>query len=199
MPIRSTTAPGHLGPTRRDHRPSGTSGPLLRRHRRSELGYTGRVTTTAPPTGTAEPDGSGASLRRPGPLRWLWYALGGGLPQRFSPWVLHDTSTRTWALRHVLRSFVQLSVPIGLVLAFVPGAFWIRAMAALGGVLLALFFSLAYMTETTESRVKRAGYLAGTAQAARDAKASERERLESGRRREAAARRAARYRARQGG
>lgn len=198
MPTASGAAPGHVGPTRRDHRPAGTSGTLLRRRRRSELGYTGRVTATAPPTGTAEPGGSGGSLRRPGPLRWLWYALGGGLPRRFSPWVLHDTSTRTWALRHVLRSFVQLAVPIGLVLAFVPGAFWIRGMAALGGVLLALFFSLAYMTETTESRVKRAGYPAGAAQAARDTNARERELLESGRRQEAAARRAARYRARRG-
>ena len=162
------------------------------------LGYTGGVTASAPPTTSAGPDGPRGALRRPGPLPWFWYALGGGLPRRFSPWVLHDTSTRTWALRHVLRSFVQLAVPIALVLAFVPGAFWIRGMAALGGVLLALFFSLAYMTETTENRVKRAGYPAGTAQAARDEKARERELLEGERRREAAARRAARYRARQG-
>ena len=112
--------------------------------------------------------------------------------------MLHDTSTRTWALRHVLRSFVQLAVPIALVLVLVPGPFWIRGMAALGGILLALFFSIAYMTETTESRVKRAGYPAGTAQATRDKQARERELLDGERRREAAARRAARYRARQG-
>jgi hypothetical protein len=135
---------------------------------------------------------------RPGPLRWIWYALGGGLPHRFSPWVLHDTTTRTWALRHVLRAGVQLAVPIALVLLLVPGAFWIRGMAALGGLLLALFFSVAYMTETTESRVKRAGYPAGTAQAARDRSAAEREVHERERRQAAAARRAARYRARQG-
>jgi hypothetical protein len=153
------------------------------------------VTATAQPSSPAAADGE---LRRPGPLRWLWYALGGGLPRRFSPWVLHDTSTRTWALRHVLRSFVQLAVPIALVLVLVPGPFWIRGMAALGGILLALFFSLAYMTETTESRVKRAGYPAGSAQAARDEKARDRERLEGAQRREAAARRAERYRARQG-
>jgi hypothetical protein len=135
---------------------------------------------------------------RPGPLRWFWYALGGGLPHRFSPWVLHDTTTRTWALRHLLRAAVQLAVPIVLVLIFVPGAFWIRGMAALGGILLALFFSTAYMTETTENRVKRAGYPAGTAQRARDRSAAEREVHERDRRQAAAARRAARYRARQG-
>jgi hypothetical protein len=135
---------------------------------------------------------------RPGALRWLWYAMGGGLPARFSPWVLHDTSTRTWALRHVLRSFVQLAIPIALVLILVPGPFWIRGMAALGGVFLALFFSLAYMTETTENRVKRAGYPAGTAHAARDRAARDRATRESERRRAAALRRGARYRERRG-
>jgi hypothetical protein len=135
---------------------------------------------------------------RPGVLRWFWYALGGGLPARFSPWVLHDTTTRTWALRHMLRAFVQLAVPIGLVLLLVPGEFWIRAMAAVGGILLGLFFSVAYMPETTENRVKRAGYPAGTAHAARERSARLRETEESERRRAAAARRAARYRTRQG-
>ncbi|TQN42700.1 hypothetical protein FHU33_2107 [Blastococcus colisei] len=135
---------------------------------------------------------------RPGPLRWFWYAMGGALPARFSPWVLHDTTTRTWALRHVARSMAQLALPIALVLVLVPGEFWIRGMAALGGVLLGLFFSLAYMPETTENRVKRAGYPAGTATAARNRAAQEREARESERRRAASARRAARYRARQG-
>ena len=135
---------------------------------------------------------------RPGALRWIWYAMGGGLPHRYSPWVLHDTSTRTWVLRHLLRSAVQLAVPIALVLVFVPGAFWIRGMAALGGVLLALFFSVAYMTETIESRVKKAGYPAGTAEATRDRAAALRDVHDRERRHAAAARRAARYRQRQG-
>ena len=147
--------------------------------------------------GTGHRDRSGGRMRRPDPIRWLWYALGGGLPARFGPWVLHDTTTRTWALRHVLRSMVQLSVPIALVLLLVPGEFWIRGMAALGGILLGLFFSLAYMPETTESRVKRAGYPAGTATATRDRLGQERQAAESVRRREAAVRRGARYRARQ--
>ena len=147
---------------------------------------------------TATPVQDGGTPRRPDPARWFWYALGGRLPARFSPWVLHDTTTRTWALRHVLRSFVQLAVPIGLVLLFVPGEFWIRGMAALGGIFLGLFFSLAYMPETTENRVKRAGYPAGTAQTERDRLTRLREAGETRRRRDASARRAARYRERQG-
>jgi uncharacterized metal-binding protein len=137
-------------------------------------------------------------LQRPGPLRWLWYAFGGGLPRRFSPWVLHDTSTSTWLLRHVARALVQLAVPIALVLLLVPGEFWIRGMAALGGVILAMIYSISYSTEFSENRAVKAGYPVGSAQAARDSNAREREVLESGRRQEAAARRAARYRARQG-
>jgi hypothetical protein len=137
-------------------------------------------------------------VQRPGVLTWVWYALGGRIPARFSPWVLHDTTTRTWAVRHLIRSGVQLAIPIGLVLLLVPGDFWIRGMAALGGILLGLFFSLAYMPETTENRVKRAGYPAGTAQATRDRLAQAREVDASRRRRDASARRATRYRERQG-
>jgi Family of unknown function (DUF5313) len=147
--------------------------------------------TPRPPRGTPTPE-------RPGVLRWLHYALGGRLPDRFGPWVLHDTTTRTWALRHVARAVVQMAVPIALVLLLVPGPFWIRGMAALGGLALGLIFSVAYITETTENRVMRAGYPVGTAQAGRDRAAAAREAHEARRRRERAAARAARYRARRG-
>ncbi|MCW2695804.1 MAG: uncharacterized protein JWR62_889, partial [Modestobacter sp.] len=90
----------------------------------------------------------GGQLHRPGPLRWFWYALGGSLPERHRSWVLHDTTTASWGYRHVLRATVQMAIPIVLVLLLVPGPFWIRGMAALGGLLLGLIFSIAYMTET---------------------------------------------------
>jgi hypothetical protein len=102
-------------------------------------------------------------------------------------------------LRHIARALAQLAVPIALVLLLVPGEFWIRGMAALGGVFLGLFFSLAYMPETVEHRAVRAGYPPGTATAARARAAHGREAAESIRRREAAVRRAARHRARWGG
>jgi hypothetical protein len=160
------------------------------------VGYTGGVTVPVSSDlspATAAPE----SRRRPGPLRWLWYAVGGGLPRRFSPWVLYDISTGTWFLRHVARTLVQLAVPIALVLLLMPGAFWIRGMAAIGGVILAFIYSIAYMTEFMENRAVKAGYPVGAGQAARDANAREREAHESIRRRAAAARRAERYRARQ--
>ena len=120
--------------------------------------------------------------------------MGGGLPARHRTWVLFDTTTRTWVLRHVARTLVQLAVPVVLVLILVPGPFWIRGLAALGGLILGLAFSIAYMPEATENRVKKAGYPAGTAQAARDRSALERDTRDSERRRAAAAKRAARYR-----
>lgn len=136
--------------------------------------------------------------QHPGPHRWLWYALGGRLPDRYRDWVLHDTTTGTWVFRHLARMLVQLTVPLVLVLVLVPGPFWIRGMAALGGVLLAMFFSLAYMPETTENRIVRAGYPAGTATAHRERSALLRARQESERKRAAAAKRAARHRDRSG-
>lgn len=135
---------------------------------------------------------------RPGVLRWLWYAMGGGLPERHSSWVLHDTTTASWGYRHVLRAGVQMAVPIALVLLLVPGPFWIRGMTALGGLLLGLIFSFAYMTETTENRVKKAGYPVGTAQTVRDRAQAGRDAEQTARRRAAADKRAARYRERQG-
>jgi hypothetical protein len=135
---------------------------------------------------------------RPALHRWLWYALGGGLPARNRGWVLHDTTTATWWLRHVVRSLVQVAVPIVLVMTLLPAAWGLRAAAAGGGVALALFYSLAYMPETTENRVVKAGYPAGTATALRERAAHGRQQRESERKRVAATKRAARYRERSG-
>ncbi|MCZ2828477.1 DUF5313 family protein [Modestobacter sp. VKM Ac-2986] len=140
----------------------------------------------------------GTQLHRPGPVRWLGYAMGAGLPERHRAWVLHDTTAATWGQRHLARALVQMSVPVALVLVLVPGPFWIRGMTALGGLLLGLIFSFAYITETTEHRVKKAGFPPGTAQAVRDQAAVGRTAAESERRRAAAEKRAARYRQRQG-
>ena len=90
---------------------------------------------------------------RPAPHRWLWYALGGRLPARHRGWVLFDTTTRTWGLRHVARMLVQMSIPIALILILLPASLALRAAVAGGGIALGLLYSLAYMPETTENRV----------------------------------------------
>jgi hypothetical protein len=135
---------------------------------------------------------------RPAAHHWVWYALGGGLPARHHGWVLHDTTTGTWWLRHLARVLVQVAVPIVLVMALMPAGWGVRAAAAGGGLALALFYSLAYMPETTENRVVKAGYPAGTATALREQAGLGRAQRESERKRAAAAKRAARYRERAG-
>jgi hypothetical protein len=114
---------------------------------------------------------------RPTPLQWIWYALGGGLPRRLSPWVLADTTGHTWVWRHMARALVQLSPLLLICLLVVPVPLAYRVSAAAGGVVLGMLFSLAYMTETTEHRVTKAGYPPGTAGRVR-AERVERERVE---------------------
>src|SRR4051812_9703632 len=142
--------------------------------------------------------GSAGRPVRPAPHRWIWYALGGGLPERHRAWVLHDTTTGTWWLRHVARSLVQVAVPIALVMVLLPAGWGLRAAAAGGGLALALFYSLPYMPETTENRVVKAGYPAGTATAHRERAGLARQQRETARKRAAGAKRAARSRQRTG-
>ncbi len=147
---------------------------------------------------TEEPGTPAEPIVRPAPHRWIWYAFGGGLPERNRGWVLHDTTTRTWWLRHVLRMLVQLAVPIALLLVFLPGPWGLRLACAGGGLALALFYSVAYMPEAVENRVVKAGYPVGTATRHRDEGGLVRQQRESERKRAAAAKRAARYRERMG-
>ena len=137
-------------------------------------------------------------LQRPGVLRWLVYALGGGLPARHRTWVLHDTTTDTWWVRHVARTLVQMSIPIALIMVLLPASWQLRAAVAGAGIVLGFIYSLAYMPETTENRVVKAGYPAGTATAVREEYSKQRQVEQSQRRRAAEAERAARYRDRQG-
>ena len=117
------------------------------------------------------------SAQRPNPVQWIWYALGGGLPRRLSPWVLADTTGRTWILRHLLRAVVQLSPVLALCVLAVPVPLAYRLSAVVGGLFLGLMFSIAFMTETIEHRVAKAGYPPGTAARLR-AERAERERIE---------------------
>ncbi len=114
---------------------------------------------------------------RPNPAQWLWYALGGGLPRRLSPWVLADTTGRTWVWRHLARALVQMTPLVVLCLLVPPVALSYRLSAAVGGLLIGLLFSMAFMTETNEHRVVKAGYPPGTSGRVREERA-ERDRLE---------------------
>jgi Family of unknown function (DUF5313) len=108
-------------------------------------------------------------VRRPNPARWVAYAFGAGLPAAHREWVLHDTTARTWQLRHLARTAVQLA-PFAIALyVFIPGEPWVRGMSVLAGLALGFFYSAAYMYETVEHRAVKAGYPRGTAAATRAA------------------------------
>ncbi|SFP19372.1 hypothetical protein SAMN05660464_2425 [Geodermatophilus dictyosporus] len=110
------------------------------------------------------------AVARPNPWQWLRYAFGGRLPRRLSAWVLADTTGPGWARRHLSRSVVQL-MPLVVLCMFVPVGTAYRLTAALGGLLVGLMYSLALMVETTEHRVAKAGYPAGTAARLREERA----------------------------
>jgi len=113
-------------------------------------------------------EGTAGSVERPGPVRWLWYAVGGRLPARYREWVLHDLTGRTWGLRHFARALVQVAPFVVALLLLVPGPLTVRVAAVTAGLLLGLLYSGAYMYEIVEHRVAQAGYPVGTAQQVRD-------------------------------
>lgn len=119
--------------------------------------------------------GEGASgarrgvLARPGVLLLLWYAVGGGLPDPYRAWVLHDVSCDHWVLRHFLRAFVQISLIAPLLYIVVPGPVWVRACSVLLGVLVGMQYSLWFLDGSVERRARRAGYSPQAVQAARRA------------------------------
>lgn len=125
-----------------------------------------------------------ATPHRPGVLRWLGYAFGAGLPPRYRAWVLHDTTCATWLVRHLFRSALMISVPVGAVVVFLPAPLGLRVLTAFTAGACALMFMLVHTIETTERRVVKAGYVGGAAEAMRSRRGMEAQRVSSARRRE---------------
>ena len=100
------------------------------------------------------------TLKRPNPLQWIWYAFGGGLPEDRREWVLHDLTAKTRALRHLVRSMLLISPLVGFWL-FVPASLGLRLALVLMGLIVGLFYSFAYMDESAEHRLAKAGYPRG--------------------------------------
>ncbi|WP_068279549.1 DUF5313 family protein [Aldersonia kunmingensis] len=94
---------------------------------------------------------------RPTPWQWIGYAFGRSLPATMRAWVARDLTGRNRVVRHLLRSLAPF-VPI--FVAFVvllPGALWLRGATMLLGVLLALFYSAAYMNQNRAKRLYQHG------------------------------------------
>jgi uncharacterized protein DUF5313 len=100
-------------------------------------------------------------VKRPNPVRWAWYALGGRLPETYREWVLHDLTARTWLWRHAARSSVLLA-PLCLVWLLLPGPLWIRLLMVALAVIVGYFYSFVYSSESAEHRLVKHGYPQGT-------------------------------------
>jgi hypothetical protein len=100
-------------------------------------------------------------MTRPNPLQWIWYTLGGRLGSPYRGWVLRDTTCRTRWLRQIVRVVVQVVLPATVVLAALGVSRVVWAGVGLG-LLLALWYSLAYINSTAERRLAKHGYEPGT-------------------------------------
>lgn len=103
----------------------------------------------------------------PGPLRWLWYSLGGRLPDEYREWVLRDLTGRGWAFRHILRSTVVVG-PLAAVWWLLPAPLLLHLGMSALAVVVGYFYSCAYMVESAELRLVKHGFPPGTFQAMRD-------------------------------
>ncbi len=115
------------------------------------------------------------SVKRPGPHRWLWYALTGRLDPRFREWAFHDLTARTWPLRHLARLLVW-AVPVVLLLLLVlPGPMSVRVTAAVTGMVVGVLYSFVFLHDSTERRAIKLGYEPGAAEEARKQRVAEAE------------------------
>lgn len=98
------------------------------------------------------------SRERPSPLRWVWYALWGALPDEQRTWVLYDTTCSTWVLRHILRVVAIVALPVTAIAVWLPTNAGIRGLTAAVTGLCAVLLVVMWVNEGTEHRLVQAGY-----------------------------------------
>ena len=97
-------------------------------------------------------------MTRPPPHRWLAYALGFRLPERYDDWVFADLTRRGWAVRGVLR-FMMLPLPFVIGVLFLPGSIGLRLMTDCLLVFGPLMVSAAFADEIRAYRLRQHGLL----------------------------------------
>lgn len=108
----------------------------------------------------------GMAMTKPGPVRWVRYAYGGRLPDRYREWVLHDATAPGWLWRYALRVMAQalpwLIVVVVVLTIFTPlPVGWALGAAAIA-LAVSLYFTLTSADELTEARLVKHGFPPGT-------------------------------------
>ncbi len=94
---------------------------------------------------------------RPSPVQWTAYAFGRPLPASMRDWVRNDLVGGDHALaRHMIRSQIPF-LPVYAVFLLLPGPIWLRLSTAGLGLMLSLFFSVAYMAHNRVRRLEKNG------------------------------------------
>lgn len=96
------------------------------------------------------------SATRPNPVQWIGYAFGRRLPDSMQDWVRNDLIGDRAVPRHLIRGMIPF-LPIFAVFMLFPGELWLRGTMVLLAVLLALFYSAAYMEPNRKRRLARHG------------------------------------------
>jgi len=111
--------------------------------------------------------GTPPQQRRPNPGQWLRYLFGAGLPAELRDWVLRDTTSPTWALRHAVRWLVRMA-PFAVAMLVIPvSTIGVRVAVVVVALALGLFYSFAFVVETSDRRLVKAGYPPGYAERCR--------------------------------
>ncbi|MGK8489768.1 DUF5313 family protein [Nocardia asiatica] len=97
-----------------------------------------------------------AQRRRPGPIQWIGYAFGRRLPESMREWVRADLTGRFATVRHILRGMVPFTPLFAAFLLF-PGELWLRGAMVLLALLLALFYTVAFMPMNRAHRLAKHG------------------------------------------
>ena len=94
---------------------------------------------------------------RPGVVRWLLYAYGKRLPQRYAQWVLRDLTCRTWFVRLLSRGLAQCLPALALLALPAPAA----VLAMMQGIVVfgMLFYSMAFAWEIRDRRLYQHGFV----------------------------------------
>jgi Family of unknown function (DUF5313) len=101
---------------------------------------------------------TGDPIQRPNLFLLLKYSLGFSLPRRYSTWVLHDVTCRTWLLRHFARTALIVVPIFALYMALMPSSLGVRLLTGLTFSGAIFMFSLVNIQVDTDRRAVRAGY-----------------------------------------